>query len=305
MPSPQKASRKRKKSAPVKDQSFHWDPEQENAFKELKRLLCSHPILGFPNYSLPFELHIDASSRGLGAVLYQKQDNLKRVISYASRGLSKTERHYPAHKLEYLCLKWAVSEKFNDYLYGRKFTVFTDNNPLTYVLTSAKLDATGHRWLAALSSFNFDIVNRPAKSNADADSLSRHPSLTDKMSVDSVQAVCHGTQTQPYIETLCMNNSVINDIDFGQELGQHTVSDLRQAQLNDPVLGYWIQQVRNKRKPHNVTSSRSNEDKAMFRTFDKLKLVRGVLYREISVDNDSKCQLVLPSKYVDTTLCHV
>ena len=89
-------------------------------------------------------LHTDASGEGLGAVLHQQQDGVNRVISYASRSLSKAEKNYPVHKLEFLALKWAVTEKFHDYLYGNEFTVMTDNNPLTYVLSSAKLDATGH-----------------------------------------------------------------------------------------------------------------------------------------------------------------
>ena len=103
----------------------------------------STPVLGYPNYEKPFILHTDASLEGLGAVLYQEDDKgIKKVISYASRSLSKSEKNYPAHKLEFLALKWAVSEKFKDYLYGGKFEVFTDNNPLTYILTSGKLDAT-------------------------------------------------------------------------------------------------------------------------------------------------------------------
>ena len=130
-------------------------------------------MLGFPGYNKPFELHTDASMSGCGAVLYQNQDGEKRVISFASRGLSKSERNYPAHKLEFLALKWAVTEKFRDYLYGHCFTVYTDNNPLTYVLSTARLDATGHRWLAALASFDFDIKYRPGSCNADA--LSRLP----------------------------------------------------------------------------------------------------------------------------------
>ena len=67
----------------------------------------------------------------------------ERVIAFASRTLSKSERNYDAHKLEFLALKWAVTEKFHEYLYGGNFDVYTDNNPLTYVLTTAKLDATG------------------------------------------------------------------------------------------------------------------------------------------------------------------
>ncbi|PIK60334.1 hypothetical protein BSL78_02703 [Apostichopus japonicus] len=111
--------------------------------------------------------------RGLGAALYQIQEGKKRVIAYGSRCLRKGERNYPAHKLEFLALKWAVTEKFKDYLYGREFTVLTDNNPLTYVLSTAKLDATGHRWLAALGAYNFKINYRAGVKNGDADGLSR------------------------------------------------------------------------------------------------------------------------------------
>lgn len=107
-----------------------------------------------------------------------------RVIAYASMGIKCCERRYPAHKLEYLSLKWAVTEKFFDYLYGAKFTVVTDNNPLTYVLTSAKLEAAGHRWLAALSSFDFNIQYRAGRKNQDADSLSRRPHPHDEYQPD-------------------------------------------------------------------------------------------------------------------------
>ena len=79
-------------------------------------------------------------------------------------------------KLEFLALKWAVTETIRDYLfYATSFTVFTDNSPLTYILSSAKLSAVGHRWVAELADYNFDIKYRPGKSNTDADMLSRLP----------------------------------------------------------------------------------------------------------------------------------
>ena len=112
---------------------------------------------------------------GLGAVLYREQDNEKRVIAYASRTLSASERNYPAHKLEFLALKWAVTNQFHEYLDGGKFEVYTDNNPLTYILTMAKLDATGQRWVARLADYNFSLHYRSGKSNIDADALSRIP----------------------------------------------------------------------------------------------------------------------------------
>ena len=152
-----------------------WTDKCQQAFDTLIADLTSAPILGFADYNLPFILHTDASRVGLGATLYQEQDGKLRVIAYASRGVSKSERNYPAHKLEFLALKWAVTEKFTDYLYGAQFKVLTDNNPLTYVLTSAKLDAHGQRWLASLANYNFDIHYRPGKNNADADGLSRRP----------------------------------------------------------------------------------------------------------------------------------
>ena len=106
--------------------------------------------MAYADFKAPFVLHTDASGDGLGAVLYQVRDGQKRVIAYASRSLLKSERNYPVHKLEFLVLKWTITDKFHEYLYGSEFQVFTDNNPLTYVSTTAKLDATGHRWVAAL-----------------------------------------------------------------------------------------------------------------------------------------------------------
>ena len=128
----------------AKKTHIEWTDIADSAFETLKTMCVNTPILAYPDYQLPFTLHTDSSTDGLGAVLYQKQNGKQRVIAYASRSVSKAESNYPAHKLEFLALKWAVCEKFHEYLYGTKpFEVFTDNNPLTYVLTSAKLDACG------------------------------------------------------------------------------------------------------------------------------------------------------------------
>ena len=142
-------------------------------------------------FKTPFILHTDASSDGLGAVLYQYQENQRRVIAYASRSLSPRERNYPAHKLEFLALKWAITDKFHEYLYGAEFQVFTDNNPLIYILTTAKLDATGHRWVAALSNYTFSISYKPGRNNTDADALSRiqRPEAVDISSQTVMQSV--------------------------------------------------------------------------------------------------------------------
>ena len=101
-------------------------------------------ILVYTDYKRPFQLQTDASDLSLGVVLYQKDDeDRQRVIAFASWSLSHTEQNYPTHKLEFLALKWAITNRFHEYLYGGQFDVYTDNNPLTYILTSTKLDATG------------------------------------------------------------------------------------------------------------------------------------------------------------------
>ena len=123
---------------------------------KVKTIVQPNPILAYANYKKPFKLHTDASENGLGAVLYQKQDDgTDYVITYASRTLSKSEKNYDAHKLEFLALKWSVTERFHKYLYGGHFEVYMDNNPLTYILTTGRLDATGQRWVASLANYNF------------------------------------------------------------------------------------------------------------------------------------------------------
>ena len=114
------------------------------------------PILAYADFTKPFKLHTDACGTGLGAVLYQTQeDGTEAVIAYASKSLSKAESHYPAHKLEFLTLKWVVVEKFREYLYGSTFNMYTDNNPLTYVLPTAKLDAASYHWVTSLKKLQF------------------------------------------------------------------------------------------------------------------------------------------------------
>ena len=131
-------------NAKLKRTSVTWTVECEESFKKLKELCSNTPVLAYPNYMEKFKLYTDVSESGLGAVLTQVQnDGKERPIAYASRTLSKSEWNYDAHKLEFLALKWSVTDCFHEYLYGGTFDVYTDNNLLTYILTTAKLDAIG------------------------------------------------------------------------------------------------------------------------------------------------------------------
>ena len=177
-----------------------WNDECQEAFNKLKQLCSQTPILAYANYKKPFKLHTDASENGLGAVLYQKQDDgTDHVIAYASHTLSKSEKNYDAHKLEFLALKWSVTERFHEYLYGGEFEVYTDNNPLTYILTTAKLDATGQRWVASLANYNFKIFYRSGKLNVEADALSRIP--WENTQVDHLEPLIVQMMLQSKLET--------------------------------------------------------------------------------------------------------
>ena len=102
-----------------KKQAITWNEDCEESFKKLKQLCSSTPILAYADYSRPLKLHTGACSLGFSAVLYQTgEDGLDRVIAYASRTLSRLERNYKAYKVEFLALKWALTDQFHEYFYG-------------------------------------------------------------------------------------------------------------------------------------------------------------------------------------------
>lgn len=313
------------KSRSNKHTPVEMTPEAVSAFELLKNKLISPPILAFADYSTPFELHIDASGQGLGGILYQQQEGKLRVIAYASRGLKPSETHYPAHKLEYLALKWAVCDKFKDYLYGNYFDVYTDSNPMSYVLSSAKLDATGHRWLAELSLYNFKIHYKPGKLNTDADVLSRLPTAppqadvdpdavramcssglanageVDTMDYDVVKALCQGVAAQDVgcVEKLGVSSSAIefyeqNISPMNLEI-RRTAEVWRDLQLQDPVLQQLLPAVAAGMKPDSKDCQ--PEIKSYLKQWDKLTVTDGVLYRtrENPDTEEQTHQLVLPT----------
>ena len=162
------SNKKQSRSSNLKLEKEHfvWGKDQQAAFNKLKQVIAKDVTLAFPNFDLPFKLSCDASRNGLGGWLEQVQPNGKyRPIAFASRKTSNAERQYPVHKIEFLALKWCVTEKFKDYLYGKSFVIYTDNNPLTYVLKSAKLDATSQRWLSQLEQYDFTIQYKPGVNN--------------------------------------------------------------------------------------------------------------------------------------------
>ena len=114
-----------------------WSTKYQKTFEKLQELCTSRTVLAYADFTKPFKMQMDACGTSLEAVLYQTQVGKDRVISYASWILSKSVQKYPVHKLEFMALKWAVTDHLHEYLYGNSIEVYTDNNCLTCILISA------------------------------------------------------------------------------------------------------------------------------------------------------------------------
>ena len=210
-------------------------------------------MLGFAVFKKPLIPETDASHQGLGALFLQEQDGKTRVIAYASRGLRGPEKNptvYSSMKLELLAVKWAITEKFRDYLLGVPFVIYPDNNPLSYIQTSAKLTAAEHHWQVELARFNFSIHCRPWRLNASADGLSRKPQAEHNgfsvIDEDEIADILQVTVLPPDLRqkllkgAACAVTAKVCDIHEDVEptvLPSLGIGEIQQAQRNDPVLG--------------------------------------------------------------------
>ncbi|UYV64450.1 hypothetical protein LAZ67_3000767, partial [Cordylochernes scorpioides] len=158
-----------------KNHSFAWGKEQELSFNSLKNKLISPEVLTHYDPNKPIGLHTDASDQGLGAVLVHLNENTKeRPISYASRTLQKAETNYSTTEKECLAIIWAI-KKFRPYLYGRKFTIYTDHHSLCWMAKMKNPAGRLARWSLELQEYDFAIKYKSGKTHLDADGLSRCP----------------------------------------------------------------------------------------------------------------------------------
>ena len=300
------------KTQPSSSNPVEWERKHEEILAHVIDCLTSPPVMAYPNYERPFIVQTDASKEGLGAVLYQSQDGKMRVIAYASRTLSPTEQKYHLHsgKLEFLALKWSITERFRDYLYyAPGFTVLTDNNPLTYVLTSGKLNATGHRWVAELSDFHFTIKYRRGTANGDADFLSYPPKdiqhlleqCTEEISTDVIDASLHAVQEDSgknfaWISAIGANPDVIRDCQpqIVTPLKAISLNEIKESQENDNAINKVIHFQRIGQRPtKEELANESKELRLLMYEWHKLELGRDGLLRRKTRD---RSQIVLPAK---------
>ena len=309
--------------------------KHQEAFDALEEALSTAPVLGYPDFSREFILEIDASFNGLGTILSQQgKDGQIHVIAYVSHSLRPSERsmcNYSSAKLELLVLKWAVTEKFRDYLLGSGFQVYTDNNPLTYIRES-KLGASQIRWLSELALFDFVIKYPTGRSNRATDALSHHPfnptcddsfteseANSDECEVISYSSVCE-------VVDLCLNSTKIpedlkqgvqdiscaimeeedmNENEIASSLNavstfEHvTPKQMAEEQQKDPTLELVYQLVTAGEKPKTsaIAKIKSKAVRKYLLQFDRLTLKKGVLH-QLYIHNDVEFhQMVLPIKY--------
>nr|GEZ70230.1 putative reverse transcriptase domain-containing protein [Tanacetum cinerariifolium] len=151
-----------------KDKKYEWGKEEEEAFQTLKKKLSSAPILALPEGKEDFVVYCDASLKGYGAVLMQREN----VIAYASRQLKVHEENYTTYNLELRAVVFAL-RLWRHYLYGTKCMVFTDHKSLQYILNQKELNLRQQRWIELLSDYDCEIRYHPRKVNVVADTLCR------------------------------------------------------------------------------------------------------------------------------------
>ena len=158
-----------------KDCEWYWGSEQQEAFNLLKKLITSEPILRLPNNLFPFIIHVDASLNGIGVVLSQIfEDGNEHPIAFDSRKLALSEQNFAVREMEMLALIHAL-KIWRIYLYGKKFTAYTDHESLKYLHSQKELNRRDARWLNIIQEFDFEIKYKPGPKNIVADSLSRLP----------------------------------------------------------------------------------------------------------------------------------
>lgn len=166
-----------------KDSKWCWGAEQEAAFETIKRVLTTRPVLAIFDPTLPTELHTDASSMAVGAILLQLHDGVQRVVAYFSKQTTMEQRQYHSYELETMAVVYALHH-FRVYLLGLHFTVVSDCNALRTTFAKRDLIPRVGRWWLQVQEFTFDIKYRPGSRMPHVDALSRYPVMVEVDQVD-------------------------------------------------------------------------------------------------------------------------
>ena len=312
----------------LKNEELELTPEALQAFEDLKKKCMTAPVLVFADFTKPFRLETDASGEGLGAILLQESDDGQyHPVAFASQELKGGEPKYHSSKLEFLALKWVVTEQFREYLQYQPFTVWTDNNPLTYILMTPNLDALGHCWVAALARYNMKLEYLKGSDNKIADTLSQLPpeKLNEEAIAELLDYAC--ASHKPWAEMVNLN--IIEEservdqeviVHYTQIVKQHknfcnlANLDWVEAQRRDPVIPTvinWIKQPKGDKKTlaEYLTRVASEYEKRFYAACQKEFTIQdNLLYLQATPTNsqDTTPVFVVPTKDQQAAIdgCH-
>lgn len=221
------------------------------------------PVLGHPNFKLPFVVYTDASEVGLGAVLVQQTGlGTEEVLAFASRSLNKAERNYSTTELECLAVVWAL-EKWRYYLYRRFFTVVKDHSSLVWVFRTQKPNTRLMWWALRLQEFSFAVEYRKGKYNTVPDALSRAPGETTSLP-QTICATMLATQKPSPVKDLPITDEV-----------------LWKAQQEDPDIQELYQSILEK-------------GEVIVNVATKFTILENIVYRVVTLSHKTIYQLYIP-----------
>lgn len=255
-----------------------WTEKCEEIRRSLIQILTSEPVLTIFDPDLPVELHCDASSEGYGAIVIQKKNGMPHVIAYFSRRTTDCESRYHSYELETLAVVRAV-EHFRHYLYGRKFTVYTDCNALKASKSKVDLTPRVHRWWAILQAYDFDIIYREGRNMEHADYLSRNPQperVVSDLAVDSSQSISANTDVT--------SSKSVKFVELHE--GWLAVEQKRDKEIQDLVAKFLSKEL-----PDTVAQ-----------TYD---VRNGILYRKISRNKLTAWLPIVPRSLIWTLINHI
>lgn len=174
----------------VRSQEFTWTAACDDAFEKIRKALTEAPLLGYFDPDAPTTVTTDASGTAVGAVLSQNQGK-ETVIEYASRALAADEKKLHSNVWECIAVHWAVTIKFRHYLFGKKFSLLTDNWTVACLTTNIRPSRRFTTMLMDLTEFEFTVQHNPGRQNVVADMLSRLSRLSSRSLSSSEQPHTH------------------------------------------------------------------------------------------------------------------
>ena len=269
----------------------------------MKEHLISAPILAYLNAQDEFVLHTDASDFSIGAVLSQVQDGQEKVIAYASKSLTQSEKNYCVTCRELLAVVFFVKH-FKHYLYGKRFKLRTDHASLIWLFCFKEPEGQIACWLEMLGSYEFDIRHRAGKLHSNADALSRLP-CRQCGRIDQASKVHAITRSQAKTKQINENIDQIAEPSVSQYeqmtdepwLQIWDSDTILKNQEDDAIIGQmWRLKNSAQAKPNrNEVSKYSPKLKAYWFLWDQLHVRNQILYRRWETESTKQVvwQLVL------------